>query len=78
MKIPSHVHIYDSNPVVTGWKNAAERASIEGGIFVEVVVKYRGVGFPSSHVDEILFKIMDHEFGSLRELKKAIGNKAFL
>jgi hypothetical protein len=77
MKIPEHINMVDTNEYFKVWRHEAQQLSMETGIFIQVVIKYRSSSVVV-YVDEIVFKIMDHEFNSLHDLKKAIVNKAFL
>lgn len=78
MKIPEYADIRDTDPVVISWNNAAALVSMESGIFVDVIIKRRNSNMLNGPIDEILFRVMDHEFSGLRDLKKALDNKAFL
>ncbi len=65
------------------WHDTARQISLETGIYVEVGYEYEGSGpspFGPISLDmkRIFFKVKEHEFESLTDLKKAIANKAFL
>jgi hypothetical protein len=78
MKIPENIIVVgnDSDSIINLWYDAARRASLETGIFVEVKYEYRVSGPISLH--SIIFKVMDHNFESLSALQTALKNKAFL
>lgn len=75
MKITKDANISTSDSQATHllWDKTAREISLETGIYIEVVAEYENIT-----LTEIKFKVMDHEFGSLKELKKALDNKAFL
>ncbi len=65
------------------WHDAARQISLETGIFIEVKYEYDGPGpqpFGPVNVEirRIFFKVKEHEFESLTDLKKAVANRAFL
>jgi hypothetical protein len=80
MKIPKDILIINEDDLIKYWQDAAAQASLETGIYVEVIIKFRGeqVFGPHSNIDEIVFKVMDHEFGNLTDLKRGLNIKAFL
>lgn len=79
MKIPEHARILDHDTKITIWYDTAAHISMEYGIFVEVIVSYRqNSSVKFDHIDKIVFKVMDHEFESLKDLKKSLDLKAFL
>jgi hypothetical protein len=56
------------------WFRSAAQIALDHGIFVEVVYDTGGFG----DTTRIYFKVDDHEFENLTELKRAIAMKAFL
>ena len=82
MKIPTH-HIFLSGSfaykaLTEKWEKAAGELSLESGIYIEVDVKHGSTNLGNAHMIEIVFKVADHEFAGLTDVKKAIANKAFL
>lgn len=89
MKIPKAARLEGSD-IMSLWKKSAQQLSLETGIYIQVSAEYGetpatiylapGHIIPSTdfHLERIYFKIMDHEFESLNDLKKALNNKAFL
>ena len=63
--------------LIKNWNASAEQIEIEFGIYVKVDCKYNQSA-PGTPMTEIFFKIDDHEFGSLNELKRALKLKSFL
>jgi len=84
MKIPDDWFIIENGPegrkYVEAANHIAAQISMETGIFVSVTIKNRSDihGNPSNIIHSIVFAIMDHEFDSGKQLKKALDNKAFL
>ena len=84
MKIPSD-RIFslmkgsvDYETIEQDWLKAAYQLSLESGIFIEVIVKHDRSNLGNLYLQEIVFKVMEHEFNGLSDLKRAIDNKAFL
>jgi hypothetical protein len=80
MKIPSNINIYDmyvvpsASQISQTWIDAAIQIGLQHGVYVSVVE----LDNTNGKVSEVVFKVGDHTFGSLTELKRAIRNKAFL
>lgn len=70
MKIPDNVEevCYDV------WTNTARRLSMVHGVHISVGLRYKA--YPS--LSEVYFAIGDNEFGSLKELRRALKMKALL
>lgn len=73
MKIPKHIGLASKD--LYHWKAKAEEISMEYGVYVEVIYTNRG---SSNHLEAIQFKILDHVFEGVKDLRKALENKAFL
>jgi hypothetical protein len=77
MKIPSGTYISSSHPIWLAWQAAATKLAIEYGIWIEPIKQ----GASSANLDDgqsLYFQIGDKQFESLRDLRKALKNKAFL
>ena len=78
MKIPDSFHTYGReeylNTLVKTWEAAAIRLSIEHGVCIKTERKWNVDGF----LQELVYEVGNHTFGSLKELRKALRNKAFL
>ena len=76
MKIPDTFECYNQRDEITKfWVELALQLSAEYGIFISTISKWSNEKFGLS---EIVFKVGEHEFGSVKELRKALENKAFL
>lgn len=77
MKIPDIFDTYNQKDAISKmWVELALQISAEYGVYVTTVTKWDAsskFGF-----SEIVFRVGDHEFGSAKELRKALENKAFL
>lgn len=77
MKISSKEHVLftsdASRKIQADWNAAAAQVSIEYGIMVETYYESEGM-----LLTRIFFQVMGHQFDSLRDLKKALENKAFI
>ena len=76
MKIPDTFIYNQRDSIAKLWAELALQISAEYGIYVTTVTKWEGsfkFGF-----SEIVFRVGEHEFGSIKELRKALENKAFL
>ena len=77
MKIPDTFDTYNQRENISKvWVELALQIGAEYGIYVTTVTKWEGssrFGF-----SEIVFRVGEHEFGSVKELRKALENKAFL
>ena len=80
MNIPkNYLTVKKWERIYNAWYVAAEALSLETGIFVTVQAEYRGEGAENfQKASRLYFKLDDHEFDSMHDLKKAIENKAFL
>jgi hypothetical protein len=79
MKIPQNIYVSEESRDVVIWAETAAKLSMEYGIFVQVEAKK--VSSPNScfaFVEEIWFQVGERRFDSLRELRKALRNRAFL
>ena len=77
MKIFKNGHFIETNYILDFWNSAAVKISMEYGVYVKVVHRY----FDDILVnpdEEICFSVGGREFGSLRDLRRALKNKAFL
>lgn len=57
------------------WTNAADKMGMEYGIFISVGCERSVV---TKNITRVYFKVEDHEFDSLRELRKVLRMKVFL
>jgi hypothetical protein len=79
MKLPVEQYYYNSDTykkLVKLWKNNAQQLSVETGVFIEVHLEYAPPN--NVYLMRIYFKVDDHEFEGLNDVKKAIEMKAFL
>lgn len=74
MKIPKHIRLASKD--FQNWRDKAQEMSMEYGIFVELV--YINRNNQTAELESIHFKVMDHTFEGLKDLRKALDNKAFL
>ena len=72
MNIPRDVILNAYALTTDTWIETAIKLSMYYG--VPIVVKTT----PGAFYDRIFFKVMDHEFDNLKDLKVALRNKAFL
>jgi len=76
MKIPENlVDKDDCLRIYKLWRDAADKLSLETGIFIQVKQQYDRQ-YPV--FNRIYFVVDGHEFENLTDLKKAVSNKAFL
>ena len=68
----------ESDRIEKEWSEASRQIGLEHGVFVEVKKEYRGGTVFDDVLSRIYFKVGEHEFESLRELKRACRLKAFL
>lgn len=77
MKIPKEQHVYYNNNVarrlLQDWGDAARQIELEYGVWIEVKTED-----DNNVLSRIYFKVMEHEFENLRDLKKALEMKAFI
>lgn len=73
MKIPKDTFLIDTVKLL--WHETASRLSMEYGIFIDVKYKH---GSSIFIIEEIVFEIEGKEFGSLKQLEKALENSALL
>jgi hypothetical protein len=89
MKIPvNKSDIFDNDIYIDSWYYEAAEITLKQGIIVEVALEYEDVisttGFKSgqavmtTRLSRIYFKIDNHEFETLKELRRALKLKAFL
>ena len=87
MRIPENAFAYeDFNKVYERWVQVAHQISMEYGVMVQVKVEYNNppdLSLPDPWGDNlkptrIYFKVDMHEFEGLKDLKKALDNKAFM
>lgn len=92
MRIPEEEYLTPNSKDTFGqrmidrWEAEASRLSLRTGVFIKVGCDYyttpasTTTGFVSvaMYISRIYFKVMDQEFESLMELKRAIKLKAFL
>lgn len=78
MKIPKSEHVYHNSNTAkrlfNDWRAAAAQIEMEYGVWVAVKTEED----TNTIVTRIYFLAMEHEFESLRDLKKALENKAFM
>jgi len=87
MKIPEDILEFPNDGLAQRARNMAEELTLEYGIYITVEITTKPAD-PNKFgkkiaefgpiVSEIQFKIMDHRFKNLHDLKKALDNKAFL
>jgi hypothetical protein len=78
MKLPEDIYYPNDDSYVRLlklWRDNAEQLSVETGIFIEVHITYPT---GKNYINRIFFKVDDHEFEGLNEVKRAIEMKAFL
>ena len=77
MKISKERQIYWDGPLASDlkgkWCLKASDMSMEYGVFIEV-----GWELDGEDMTRIYFKVIDHKFDSLQDLRKALEHKAFL
>lgn len=85
MRIPANTYMtgHAISKLEDLWYSTARQISMETGIYVDVGFEYESAGQQSFgpvslDIRRIFFKVKEHEFESLTDLKKAIANKAFL
>jgi len=76
MKIPDTFIYNQRDSIAKLWAELALQIGAEYGIYVTTVTKWEGR--PKFGFSEIVFRVGEHEFGSIKELRKALENKAFL
>ncbi len=78
MKIPPEQCVYANSNfakrLLQDWRSAASQIELEYGVWVEVQIEENS----STSLTRIYFIAMDHEFESVRDLRKALDNKAFM
>ena len=77
MKIPSHANDKRRNKIVHAFDDAADKYSPEYGVFILVRGEYLNDEKDISKMTRIYFMVMEHEFESIRDLRKALRLKAF-
>lgn len=81
MKILEEDYVTTDGPrgkqLIFTWEQAAIDIGLESGIYVSVQQEYYD-GHLDLLIKRIYFKLMEYEFENLRDLKKAVTNKAFL
>ncbi len=75
MKVPKGLWIGSNSKYYEKWNEEGIRLSVEYGVFVETEIN--NLNDPTIH-QEIYYKVGDHRFDSLKDLKKALRNRAFL
>ena len=85
MKIPRELGLYREgirgSALLKMFEDGALELIFKSGIFIEVVVETVPGTSPDpkkEHFARIYFKVMQHEFEGLDDLKKAVENKVFL
>ncbi len=89
MKIPANKSsVFDNEIWLNSWYYEAADITCLHGIIVEVVLEYEdvpaathtfaGQSITPLRLSRICFKMENHEFETLRDLKKALRLKAFL
>ena len=73
-----YLGLKESDRIETEWMTSARQVGLEYGIFVEVKKDWRGINTYDTVLSRIYFKVGEHEFEGLRELKRALRLKAFL
>ena len=77
MKIPRTGQVYiNSNigkRIFNDWRAAAATLELEYGVWIEVDTEY-----DANYMIRIYFRVMDHEFESVQDLKKGLENKVLL
>jgi hypothetical protein len=74
MKIPKHIHLASKD--FQNWREKAQELSMEYGMFIELIYTNRNNQTPE--LESVQFKVMDHVFEGLKDLRKALDNRAFL
>lgn len=86
MKIPKEASP-DNNTTLEFWRAAAQKLSLETGIYIQVIGDYdqrtytydlSGNTSINFWLTRIYFKVEEHEFENLHDLRKGLKNKAFL
>jgi hypothetical protein len=75
MKIPEKVKIPRGGATTDAWYTAATKEGLRTGVYVSVKITMRP---DNEYISELQFEVMEHLFGSLPELKRALNNKTFL
>lgn len=79
MKIERSKHFWSHSTeyehLIADFKQVARQLQVEHGVFIDVCSEYCEDGVI---VTRVYFKVMDHEFETGRELRKALENKAFV
>jgi len=74
MKIPVEEHINTKSSLYREWLRAGHRATIKYGIYCSTWYLRND----NEIIYEIWYQIGEHRFDSLKDLKTAMKNKAFL
>lgn len=79
MKIQQYLNDERYDRIRTLWIEAAEQASLESGVMIEVGVDYPPTTYGSHHsFTRIYFKFDGKEFEGLQDLRRVLNLKAFL
>ena len=68
----------ESDRIEEAWAEAARQVALDFGVYIEVKKEWTDGSVFDSHIAHIYFKVGEHEFEGLRELKRALRLKAFL
>jgi len=77
MKIPYSIYITSNNPIWKGWEAAATKLAVEYGVYIEAVKASPSIA-DADEGQHLYFQVGETKFESLRDLRRALRNKAFL
>jgi len=84
MKLPDNIDMFTGTKLEDLAHSTALQITLEYGIFVQTIIIYRkdnnsAASYLLGPIPGIIqFKVGDHIFENLRELRKALDNKSFL
>ena len=87
MKIPKEMCIMPGDVLITRAQEMLTDIMLEYGVMAQMELNYRTVSiwndvskdFTYRHeIDTIQFNVMDHTFETIKDLRTALNNKAFL
>jgi hypothetical protein len=74
MKLDMGTFITENHPLFKLWETAGLNMTVEYGIRVQIIL----TGPTVDEVQRLYFKVDNYEFECLKDLRKALENKAFL
>jgi hypothetical protein len=74
MKFPKGTNITSNNPLYQKWCATAIEMTVEYGIQIETQMQYDD----NSEFQSLYFEVDGHRFECLKDLRRALENKAFL